>query len=434
MCYLVVERYSICRCLYYKHSIDLCQAYGTVGHPVQERTVLVGYACEQHSKRYDDASLWSSGNEIIAPATYQENGSNPANPARRTLRRTVKITGLAALRALEDARRMEDNDSSTERLDESLIETASSQTTVGSDTGREAKPRGVSNHSSNLSDFRTRLLHPSQYITSLQRLEENVCNNSTISIYKSCQFEDILSDLAKNNGVECHPCLSYPPISSELQDVLPDRLSDDPFPRDPTNTSDEEIIKICQSAADRTASLHLNTIRMCRNVSLRTFLNLKALQQVNFCAGCFSIIVLDKARQNVATLIPIENTDFIVLVYELEYILRDTASLVLNASESESPLNIDHEVAFLNTPMIKQFCQRLLQMDPESPSLLDLGVVSTFVELLRPNLYVFRRTRSLSKVFFRWAELILKYIGKYTLDSGLNARLSCCKLRGSSLQ
>ena len=108
----------------------------------------------------------------------------------------------------------------------------------------------------------------------------------------------------------------------------------------------------------------------------------------------------NKARQNVATLIPIENTDFIVLVYELEYILRDTASLVLNASESESPLNIDHEVAFLNTPMIKQFCQRLLQMDPESPSLLDLGVVSTFVELLRPNLYVFRRTRSLSKFFF----------------------------------
>ncbi|KIN05669.1 hypothetical protein OIDMADRAFT_99112, partial [Oidiodendron maius Zn] len=40
MCYLVVERYSVCRCLYYKHSIDMCAAYGTQGHPVQERTVV----------------------------------------------------------------------------------------------------------------------------------------------------------------------------------------------------------------------------------------------------------------------------------------------------------------------------------------------------------------------------------------------------------
>ncbi|KIM99278.1 hypothetical protein OIDMADRAFT_201904, partial [Oidiodendron maius Zn] len=128
MCYLVVERYSVCRCLYYKHSIDTCHAYGRAGHQIQERTVLVGYACVNHSKRYDDASLWSSGTELIAPATSRDNGSNPANTARRTPRRTVKITGVAALRALEDARRMEDNDSSTERLDGSLIETASSRT------------------------------------------------------------------------------------------------------------------------------------------------------------------------------------------------------------------------------------------------------------------------------------------------------------------
>ncbi|KAA8565271.1 hypothetical protein EYC84_010996 [Monilinia fructicola] len=49
MCYLVVERYSVCRCLYYQHSVDMCAAYGTQGHGIQERTVLVGYACEKHS-------------------------------------------------------------------------------------------------------------------------------------------------------------------------------------------------------------------------------------------------------------------------------------------------------------------------------------------------------------------------------------------------
>ncbi|KAL3422551.1 hypothetical protein PVAG01_06707 [Phlyctema vagabunda] len=52
MCYLVVERYSVCRCLYYKHSVDMCAAYGQQGHRIHEKTVLVGYACEAHSAAY----------------------------------------------------------------------------------------------------------------------------------------------------------------------------------------------------------------------------------------------------------------------------------------------------------------------------------------------------------------------------------------------
>ncbi|EME82616.1 uncharacterized protein MYCFIDRAFT_136993 [Pseudocercospora fijiensis CIRAD86] len=50
MCLQVVERYSVCRCLYYKHAVDPCAARAQRGHCVQEKTVLVGYACEQHSK------------------------------------------------------------------------------------------------------------------------------------------------------------------------------------------------------------------------------------------------------------------------------------------------------------------------------------------------------------------------------------------------
>ncbi|CAG8310412.1 unnamed protein product [Penicillium salamii] len=50
MCYKVVERYSVCKCLYFEHSIDPCQAYGQRGHTVQEKTVLVGYACDRHSR------------------------------------------------------------------------------------------------------------------------------------------------------------------------------------------------------------------------------------------------------------------------------------------------------------------------------------------------------------------------------------------------
>lgn len=49
MCYKVVERYSVCKCVYFQHSIDPCSAYGQRGHGVQEKTVLVGYACARHS-------------------------------------------------------------------------------------------------------------------------------------------------------------------------------------------------------------------------------------------------------------------------------------------------------------------------------------------------------------------------------------------------
>jgi hypothetical protein len=48
MCYQVVERFSSCRCLYYKHAIDPCAAHGQEAHVIEEKTVLVGYACPSH--------------------------------------------------------------------------------------------------------------------------------------------------------------------------------------------------------------------------------------------------------------------------------------------------------------------------------------------------------------------------------------------------
>jgi hypothetical protein len=59
MCYLVVERYSVCRCLYYQHSVDMCAAYGTQGHPIQERTILIGYTCEKHSMHQEQEDFGS---------------------------------------------------------------------------------------------------------------------------------------------------------------------------------------------------------------------------------------------------------------------------------------------------------------------------------------------------------------------------------------
>ncbi|KAM5352511.1 hypothetical protein ACJ41O_005233 [Fusarium nematophilum] len=49
MCYQLVELYSACRCLYYQHAIDRCASYGRPGHYIEQRTILVGYACSAHS-------------------------------------------------------------------------------------------------------------------------------------------------------------------------------------------------------------------------------------------------------------------------------------------------------------------------------------------------------------------------------------------------
>ncbi|TDZ61886.1 hypothetical protein CTRI78_v004017 [Colletotrichum trifolii] len=50
MCYQLFELYSVCRCLYYQHAIDRCAAHGRGGHSIQNRTILVGYACDAHSQ------------------------------------------------------------------------------------------------------------------------------------------------------------------------------------------------------------------------------------------------------------------------------------------------------------------------------------------------------------------------------------------------
>ena len=71
MCIQIIERFSVCRCIYYRHAVDPCPARAQrhhgladpvlrVWHPgtftdsdphsVQEKTVFVGYACERHAR------------------------------------------------------------------------------------------------------------------------------------------------------------------------------------------------------------------------------------------------------------------------------------------------------------------------------------------------------------------------------------------------
>ena len=47
MCIKVIERYAVCRCLYYSHAVDPCPSFGR--HEVKLKEVLVGYTCSNHS-------------------------------------------------------------------------------------------------------------------------------------------------------------------------------------------------------------------------------------------------------------------------------------------------------------------------------------------------------------------------------------------------
>ncbi|EOA91466.1 uncharacterized protein SETTUDRAFT_84977 [Exserohilum turcica Et28A] len=78
MCYQVVERYSVCRCLYYKHAIDPCAAHGQRGHVVQEKTVLVGYACNVHSSNRPEIAHHGR----VLPDSGYESGPYQLGPLR----------------------------------------------------------------------------------------------------------------------------------------------------------------------------------------------------------------------------------------------------------------------------------------------------------------------------------------------------------------
>ncbi|KAK4452443.1 hypothetical protein QBC34DRAFT_447043 [Podospora aff. communis PSN243] len=69
MCYQLVELYSACRCLYYQHAVDRCAAYGRPGHGIQRRTILVGYACSEHTQR----SAYSYGGDY-SQVQYSDSG------------------------------------------------------------------------------------------------------------------------------------------------------------------------------------------------------------------------------------------------------------------------------------------------------------------------------------------------------------------------
>lgn len=84
MCIKVVERYSVCRCVYYSHAVDACPAYGRRGHNIKTQDVLVGYICTRHSA---NGSRSGSSQHYNYPDSGYASGSTGGRHADGSFRR-----------------------------------------------------------------------------------------------------------------------------------------------------------------------------------------------------------------------------------------------------------------------------------------------------------------------------------------------------------
>ena len=84
MCIKIVERYAVCRCIYYSHSVDACPAYGRRGHSVKTREVLVGYTCSRHSSNgSQSANQYNYPDSGYASGSRHSSGRNADGSFRR---------------------------------------------------------------------------------------------------------------------------------------------------------------------------------------------------------------------------------------------------------------------------------------------------------------------------------------------------------------
>ncbi|KAF8460928.1 hypothetical protein BDZ91DRAFT_410212 [Kalaharituber pfeilii] len=81
MCLRIVERYAVCKCVYFVHGVDQCNSYGMRGHIVTDKIVLVGHSCRDHSYSISSNSSQSSsinnspaGSGVYVGSGIQYNG------------------------------------------------------------------------------------------------------------------------------------------------------------------------------------------------------------------------------------------------------------------------------------------------------------------------------------------------------------------------
>lgn len=136
MCYQIVERYVACNCLYYTHDVDMCAAYGSYEHNIEEKTVLVGYTCSDHG-----------------------NGSTRSDPAKINHVTNDEVGKTSPVQEPTDL------DQAPEHCSDSNV-----------DFDPPASDNSV------LEDFIARIRSPAKYLDKLQSLQLEVFGNSTASL------------------------------------------------------------------------------------------------------------------------------------------------------------------------------------------------------------------------------------------------------------
>lgn len=128
MCYQMIELYSSCRCLYYQHAIDRCGSYGSRGHTITQRTLLVGYACLDHTQKVSPS--------VTIPTARRSTGTRRQLPHQALDEPLFKPSTDSSIHRLNTWYRNEKHDSQTVASRETAKSKIVSDTTPSTDSLR----------------------------------------------------------------------------------------------------------------------------------------------------------------------------------------------------------------------------------------------------------------------------------------------------------
>lgn len=286
----------------------MCDKYGKRGHAVQERTVLVGYACERHSQDVGGrapppADDGYSGSKALSSTKGSQLGEFRAGERTNSPQESV---GIAAENVADDV--MENlNSLLGGQLDEVILPPPSVEDPRAADRLTYLEP------------LRARLLDSEAYFTSLSELEQNIWLNSSLCAANSRTRYHLGSSILLGNG-SFATSVTYPEISPHLLEksvniIKP--LSDDDYTSLRKGPWYPEF---------------LNPVAECRNIITRTYLNLRRLQLAGFCGPHFSIIIADENRQDVVKLLAVEVSEIVEILKALESWLEDMVLKFFNGN------------------------------------------------------------------------------------------------------
>ena len=285
----------------------MCDKYGKQGHAIQERTVLVGYACGKHSQDVDRDAPPPGEDDGNSSSEVLFSTKGPRHIELRASKRTNSPQETVEIAAGNVADDVMGNLKSLlgDQLDEVVLPPPSVEDPRAADRLTYLEP------------LRARLLDSEAYFTSLSELEKNIWLNSSLCAPNS-RTQNHLRWPPLVRFDDFPALVTYPEISPHLLEksvnleksenlnlLIP--LPDDGFPLQ----VGVQLLKV------------LYLLHECRNIITRTYLNLRRLQLAGFCGPHFSIIIADENRQDVVRLLTVEVSEIVEILKALELWMKD---------------------------------------------------------------------------------------------------------------